>query len=381
MSRDSEAPRPDFDSEGLLKDLQGEARESRLRLLDRLWESGIGLEELSKAVAEDRLVILPAEHALGGAPDFSAREICERVDLPLEYFTAVRRAQGLAAEDPDARAYGEDDLEAARITARFYGLELDPQAMLEVARVLGRGMAQTADALGELFRETFIKGGVSEEELGTQNAAAAREWIPQFAPVLEYLLKQHMRERLRHQAVSQAMLEAGEIPGAEEIGVSFSDLVSFTQLGERMGPEEVGAIAARLGELASDCARPPVRLVKTIGDAAMLASPDADALLAATLRLVAGAESADDFPRLRAGAAYGPALNRSGDWYGRTVNLASRITDKAEPGTVVGTRELCEAAGEQCSWSEIGSFELKGIEAPVQLFRAEPDGRDIPPHA
>jgi adenylate cyclase len=364
--------RPDFEAEGLLDGLEGRAREGRLRLLTRLSDTGISLDQLKQAVAEDRLVILPAEHALGGEARFSAREISERVGIPLEYFIAARRAQGLAAEEPDERAYGDDDLEAARIMAGFYELGLDREAMLEVGRVIGRGLAQTADAFGDLFRETFIKGGVTEEELGLRNAEAAREWIPKMTPLLEYLLKQHVRERLRHQAVSQAMLEAGEVPGARDVAVSFADMVAFTRLGETMGPEEVGGIARRLGELALECAAPPVRLVKTIGDAAMLVAPDAEALLASTLQLVERADEIDNFPRLRAGAAYGPALNRSGDWYGRPVNLASRITDEAEPGTVVGTQELCDAAGEFCTWTSVGARKLKGIDDEIELFQAEP---------
>jgi len=371
MSADRSRVRPDFEAEGLLEGLAGSAREGRLRLLNTLFDSGIELEELRRAVADDRLVILPAEHWLSGERRYSAREIAAEVEIPLDFYLALRRAQGLATADPDERAYSDDDLEAARIMASFYELGLDRDAMLEVSRVLGRGFAQAADAIGDLFRETFIKGGVSEEELGLRNAQAAREWIPQMTPIFQYLLRQHVRERLRHQAVSRAMLEAGDVPGAQEVAVAFADMVAFTRLGERMQPEEVGLIAGRLGELASECASPPVRVVKTIGDAAMLVSPDPAALLHATLDLVAAADEAHDFPELHAGAAYGPALNRSGDWYGRAVNIASRIADLAEPGTVVATEELCEATEGICTWSPIGPQTLKGVEGDVEVFRAD----------
>lgn len=377
MSAGQSNEKPDFEAEGLLEGLDGRARDGRLRLLNSLFESGVDLEELRQAVADDRLVILPAEHWLSGEGRYTAREIAEEVGVPLEFFLAMRRSQGLAAEDPEQRAYSEDDREAARIIASFYELGLDRDAMLEVARVFGRGFSQAADALGDLFRETFIKGGVSEEELGLRNAQAAKEWIPQMTPLFEYLLKQHVRERLRHQAVSQAMLEAGEIPGAQEVAVSFADMVAFTRLGERMQPEEVGSIAGRLGELASECATPPVRLVKTIGDAAMLVAPDAQALLASTLDLLERAEQIENFPDLRAGAAYGPALNRSGDWYGHAVNLASRITDAAEPRTLVASQELCDATGDFCSWSSVGTRRLKGVEEAVELFRAERRDRPV----
>jgi adenylate cyclase len=368
----SDEYKPDFEAEGLLNGLDERPREARGRLLERLSDAGFSLAELKDAVANDRLVILPAEHALGDEPRYSALEISEKSGVPLDLFMAIRRAAGLADMSDQEQAYGEDDLEAAKLMAWFDELGLDRDGMLEVARVLGRGLAQTADAMGELFGETFIKAGVTEEEVGLRNAQAAGEMLPRVTPLTEYLLRRHMRERLRHQAVSQAMLEAGQLPGARDVAVAFADMASFTRLGERLPAEAVGGIAGRLGELASECVTPPVRLVKTIGDAAMLASPEPVPLVESVLDLVAAAERAgEDFPELHAGAAFGPALPRSGDWYGRPVNIASRITDLAEPGTMVVTREVCEAAGEICSWVSVGRRSLKGVEGEIEVFRAE----------
>ena len=75
-----------------------------------------------------------------------------------------------------------------------------------------------------------------------------------------------------------------------------------------------------------------MRLVKTIGDAALIVGPDADPMLALALDLVDAADAeGEDFPQLRVGMAAGPALSRAGDWYGRPVNLASRVTAIARP--------------------------------------------------
>ena len=111
--------------------------------------------------------------------------------------------------------------------------------------------------------------------------------------------------------------------------------------------EELGAIAGRFDELASDAAEPPVRLVKLIGDAAMLVCTEAGAMLEAALAMVEAAElEGEDFPRLRAGIAYGSALIRSGDYYGRPVNLASRLTAVAKPGSVLVERGGAGGRGE-----------------------------------
>ena len=369
MSDQERVDRPDLEAAGLADGLAGTARQSRLQLLARLSDAGLDLATLKEAVDQDRLVLLPAEQALGGSARWSAREISERAGVRLDDFLAVRRAHGLVADDPDERLYSDQDLDAAMAVAGFFDAGLDREGMLEAARVLGRGMAQLADALVSVSGRTFLQAGVSEDELALRNAQAAREMLPRVTPVLEYVLRQHVRERLRHEAVSQAMLSTGDLPGARQVAVAFADLVAFTSLSERLTPEDVGDIAGRLGELAAECAKPPVRLVKTIGDAAMLASPDARALLRSTLELVEATDAIEGFPQVRAGAAFGPALSRSGDWYGRPVNLASRITGAAEPGTVVGTRELCDAVGDACRWESVGTQRLKGIEDPVELFQ------------
>jgi adenylate cyclase len=102
----------------------------------------------------------------------------------------------------------------------------------------------------------------------------------------------------------------------------------------------------------------------------MLVSPDNDALLDAALALVAASEAeGEGFPVLRAGIARGPALARGGDWYGRAVNLSSRITAIAFPGSVLVSEEVREAASNGHKWSFAGERRLKGIDGRVKLHR------------
>jgi adenylate cyclase len=114
-----------------------------------------------------------------------------------------------------------------------------------------------------------------------------------------------------------------------------------------------------------------VRLVKTIGDAAMLASAEPEPLLDAALNLIDAANAeGEQFPQLRAGAALGLALPRAGDWFGRPVNLASRITSIARPGSLLAEREVREAVPDSYAWSFAGERRLRGIREPASLFRA-----------
>ena len=122
--------------------------------------------------------------------------------------------------------------------------------------------------------------------------------------------------------------------------------------------------------MTTDLLRPPVRVVKMIGDAAMLVSPDDGPLLELALNLVAAAEADDSFPEMRAGLASGMALNRWGDWYGRPVNLASRVCSRARPGSVLVTEPVADASGgDDYRFSAAGQKQLKGIGA-VPLWRA-----------
>jgi len=103
----------------------------------------------------------------------------------------------------------------------------------------------------------------------------------------------------------------------------------------------------------------------------MLVSSEPAPLLDATLTLVQRSEEqGDDFPALRAGVASGTALTRGGDWYGRPVNLASRITNIARPGSVLTSREVYDAVGQDgYRWSFAGDRKLKGVRGDTRVYR------------
>jgi adenylate cyclase len=169
-------------------------------------------------------------------------------------------------------------------------------------------------------------------------------------------------------------LASGEIGGAVDLTVCFADLVEFTRLGEEIAPEELGMVAGRLEEMATAVAKPPVRFVKSIGDAVMLVSAEPEPMVAAALELIRAAEQeGQQFPWLRAGVASGPTLPQSGDYYGRAVNLASRITNVARPGSVV-LDEATKEAAEAFEYSYVGERRLKGLDYRVKLFRARAPG-------
>jgi adenylate cyclase len=142
-------------------------------------------------------------------------------------------------------------------------------------------------------------------------------------------------------------------------------------LGEALPPEELGDVAGQLANLTRDVVAEPVHFVKTIGDAVMLVSPDAEKLLNNVLDLMEAA-GAVQFPQLRAGIASGLAVTRAGDWYGSPVNLASRVTGVAPPSGVLVAESVRTAIGDVPGivWSFSKSRHLRGVRGEVRLFRA-----------
>lgn len=360
----------DWDAEGLLDGLDDEgAKAARRALLDELHAQGVGVEELRAAVAEDRLALLPVERMLGGEPCYTAREIAERSGVDLDFLQASRRALGLAVPDPDEKVFGEEDLEAARMGARVRDAGFDPEQVLETNRVLGRGMARYSDALRTLAADLILEPGLDEREAGARFAAVAEEMLPLTGQWLQHVFRLHFRQMLHNEAVTFEERRTGR-GDARPHAVAFADLVGFTELGETLPVEELGTVAGRLSQLASEVVEPPVRLVKVIGDAVMLVGAQPRDVVETALTLVERAGAAEGFPALRAGVAYGPAVNRWGDWFGGTVNLASRLTARARPGSVLTTEGVHDAAAEHFAWSFAGEKKLRGIAAPVSAYRA-----------
>jgi adenylate cyclase len=367
----------DFEAEGLLDGLEGEERDARRDLLEQLSEAGVSDEELKKAVSEERLTLLPVERALGGDYDLTAADVAERAGVSEDFVRRYRRALGLPLSKDDARSFSEDDVDALKDVKSFIDAGLDEEGVEEVTRVVGESMSRVARSVADLTARSLLRPGVTERDLGLGFADAARELAPRLGEQLSYVFKLQLREIICSEMVSRAELVSGELPGSETVNVSFADLVGFTKLGEQLPPEEIGRVAGRLGELAADVAEGPVKLVKTIGDAAMLVSPDAEALVRATIDLVRAADEAgEDFPMLRAGVARGEAIGRGGDWYGRPVNVASRLTGVARPGSVLTTEAVHDEAEDAFDWSFAGKRKLKGVKDPLPLFRAREKSAD-----
>lgn len=247
-----------------------------------------------------------------------------------------------------------------------------PDQFLRLNREIGIAASHAAAAMLDVAGEALLQPGEGEHQLAHRFALAAEELLPMAGAIARYAVQEHLRAQLGRTAITTDEVRAGRTTNLRQVSVLFVDVVGFTALGERFGPALLGDIADRLAAIAAGAARPPVTLVKTIGDAAMLVAPEPEALLEAAVALLAAAGATDPpFPPLRGGVAGGLVLARNGDWYGEPVNLASRLCDLALPGTILVTTAVKDGCP-TFHWEPAGTKPVKGLPGPVELWSTEP---------
>lgn len=364
----------DFEAEGLLDGLQDErTRAARLELLRSLEQEGFSLEELRQATAEDRLALLPVERVLAAEePRYTQAELAEMTGLDRGFLAEARRAVGAPAIELDARLLTDDDLELAQGAAALLAAGLDREQSLDLTRLMSQAMGTVAAGFMSTFGEALLRPGDTEFDLGLRYAETLRTLGPLAAPTLGRMLNLRIREVIRTAAVGEAELRSGHLPGALPVTVGFVDIVGFTRLGEQIPPEDLGELVRKFERSVEAATEPPVRLVKTIGDAAMLVAPTPKPVLDTVLDLVEVSRDGAELPLLRGGLASGEALQRAGDYYGRPVNLASRLTSFARRGSVVASKDVHDAVPDGYAWSFAGNRRFKGLGDEVPVYRVRP---------
>jgi adenylate cyclase len=166
--------------------------------------------------------------------------------------------------------------------------------------------------------------------------------------------------------------------------VAFVDLAGFTALTEAHGDTEAVELVERFVDLAHGAVAGRGEVVKSIGDAVMLAFAERADALDAVGMLFDACYTESGFPVPRAGMHHGPVVDRSGDLFGGTVNLAARVAGQASGGQILATAVVAEAARDRGLRAvELGSFELRNVPEPVSLHEVDtgavPHGAVIDP--
>jgi adenylate cyclase len=149
----------------------------------------------------------------------------------------------------------------------------------------------------------------------------------------------------------------------------FADLVGFTALSIEHGDEQAANVATRFQrEVRGLAARHGATVVKSLGDGAMVRAPDAGDAVRLGLALANGL---DGLPAVRVGVNTGPAVERDGDYFGSTVNLAARLSQAARGGEVLLTEATRAAARKRGTRLEQrGPRTFRNARDPVVVYAA-----------
>jgi len=154
-----------------------------------------------------------------------------------------------------------------------------------------------------------------------------------------------------------------------EATFAFVDMAGFTALTEAQGDEDAADLAVMFAELTRSMLAPRDRLIKSIGDAVLVTSPDPARGLTLVERLLTVAAAEPRLPTLRAGLHHGDAVERDGDVFGAAVNLAARVAAEAHPAEVLGTAPIAEAARDLgIPVADIGEVALKNVRRTTFLY-------------
>lgn len=360
----------------LLDGLEGTARAERAELVEWLVSKGYSVPRIRESFAP---MLLATRGAMGDDGTLvSARQISEDAGLDLDLLERMMRAVGLPrVDDPDAVVFPSSDADAFAKARKFLDVGITADQMVLILQVLAEGLTRAAEVMRYAALAAVLTPGATELETAKASEALVAQVAPLLGPMVEDALRLQLLHVMETEAVTNTERADGlPLPGARLVTIAFADLVGFTRLGEAVPPEDLEKLAHRLADLAREVAEPPVRYVKSIGDEVMFVSTDPVAMLDAVLDLLDATEADEDFPRLRVGLATGMAVSRAGDWFGNSVNLASRVTGAARPGAVLVSESTREAIGEagQFDWSFAGARRLKNIKDDVKLFRARRAG-------
>jgi adenylate cyclase len=151
----------------------------------------------------------------------------------------------------------------------------------------------------------------------------------------------------------------------------FADIAGFTALTEAHGDEQAVQLVEEFANaVRAELPRVDGEYVKAVGDALMLRVPDATDAVRLALWITRNAMSGHHAPSVRVGANHGSAVERSGDYFGATINVAARVSALAAGGEVLVTGQMAALAPdlEGVLYESRGRQVLRNVAEPVEIF-------------
>jgi adenylate cyclase len=367
--------------DGVIPDYRGRwtaAAAAHARIVAHLREQGHSLEEIRKAGEDGRLAFGYVEELFPARKGTITLEEAAR-ETGLEPALVERIWRGVGFPAWMLNRLEEEDVEALRYMAAVLAAGFPLVAFMQVMRVYGYSLRQIADAEARLFRiyvhEPLVRDGVPAMEVAEELADLVRDLLPLTTPLMVYLHRnflQHFVEQDQFATMEADLEDLGrEALGQLRVAIAFADLVGFVRFTEEAGEEEALDLVERFVETVEDTLPGGARVVKNIGDGVMIVASDPAALTDWAIAFQRGfAKRA----RPRIGIHYGDTVYRDGDYYGRNVNLSSRVMERAHAGEVLVTEPVYEMlrSERKTSFEPIGEVQLKGFSGPTALYVTRP---------
>ena len=349
------------------------AAAAQARIVARMRERGHSLEDLKRAGREGRLATGLTEEIFPDAGEQTTVEDVAR-ETGLEPELIERILVILGTPIGRERLLGPSDVEALRHCGRVLAAGFPLVAFLQLVRVYVQSMRRIADAEVRLFHlyvhEPMIRDGVPELEMAEEMGELAADVLPVVAPLTEYLHNRYLRFFLEQDVVGHMESDLGATAthlGQVPVTLCFIDLTGFTRYTEEEGDLEALDVVEHFVETVEATLPPEATIVKTIGDEVMVVSPEPASLTGWAVELLA---RFPERPQPRVGIHYAEAVYRDGDYFGTHVNLAHRVTSRAQAGEVMVTDRVIEAISgrDHLVFEPIGEVSLKGFPVPTPLF-------------
>ena len=343
---------------------------SHARIIARLRERGHSLADIRQASDDGRLAFGYVEELFDtGEKVYSLKEAARETGLEPALIARVVAALGTAPAHPDR--ISAEDLRLLRYVAKVLEAGFPLVALLQLLRVYGQAMARVADAEVRLFHlyvhEPLMRSGATGLETADEMLELTRRLLPLSSPVMDHVHQRYLQHFVEQDVVGHMESDLDGDLGRMRVAIAFADLAGYTRLTEEAGELEAVDVVERFVEAVERSLPDDARVIKTIGDEVMIVGAEPAAL----------AEWAVDFQHLgaertlpRIAVHYGNALYREGDYYGRDVNIASRVAARAAGGEVLVTRPVVERAKNGLELDRIADVRLKGFTESTEVFIA-----------
>ncbi|MFI9406340.1 adenylate/guanylate cyclase domain-containing protein [Nocardia sp. NPDC052316] len=284
-------------------------------------------------------------YLLDGTRQYSRTDVAEQAGtttaLTKRLWTALGFPAGL---DDDAVDYTDADIAALR---NFRNLNVlasaDSRQQAATARTLGQGMARLAEWQVDLVLAE-IGERIAAADPGADPEDTVRTATEGAIATLEQLNTYAWRRHLA--AALSRSLDPGTSAGetVRELAVGFADMVGYTRLTRHLHPDELSLLLESFESTTTAAITENGGwVVKNVGDEVMFAANSAANAARIALAIQESTMMVGGTPELRVAVAYGAVLQRFGDLYGSVVNIASRLTGVARPGTVLIDDEAAAA--------------------------------------